>query len=97
MSIGCKRLRRSMKPRVRLILVEHVIPEGAAFDFGKWTDLQTQFRSFWTSLRISLDLAKMLVQRRARRQGAGAALLAAAEDRAWSARQHAAGARYGFG
>jgi cytochrome P450 len=25
-----------MKPTARLILVEHVIPEGAAFDLGKW-------------------------------------------------------------
>ena len=33
-------LRRSMKPTARLILIEHVVPEGAAFDVGKWTDLQ---------------------------------------------------------
>ena len=33
-------LRRSMKPTAHLILVEHVVPEGAAFNFGKWTDLQ---------------------------------------------------------
>jgi hypothetical protein len=33
-------LRRAMKPTARLILVELVIPEGAAFHFGKWTDLQ---------------------------------------------------------
>jgi hypothetical protein len=33
-------LRRAMKPTARLILVEFVIPEGAAFHFGKWTDLQ---------------------------------------------------------
>jgi len=35
-----KPLRRSLKPTVRLIVVEHVIPEGAAFYFGKWTDLK---------------------------------------------------------
>jgi len=29
-----------MKPTARLIVVEPVIPEGAAFHFGKWTDLQ---------------------------------------------------------
>ena len=33
-------LRRAMQPTARLILVELVIPEGAAFHFGKWTDLQ---------------------------------------------------------
>jgi O-methyltransferase domain/Dimerisation domain len=33
-------LRRAMKPTVRLIVVESVIPEGPAFNFGKWTDLQ---------------------------------------------------------
>ena len=33
-------LRRAMKPTARLILVEHVIPEDAAFDIGKWIDLQ---------------------------------------------------------
>ena len=33
-------LRRAMKATARLILVEHVIPEGAAFDLGKWIDLQ---------------------------------------------------------
>ena len=36
--LGC--LRRAMKPTARLILVENVIPEGASFHFGKWTDLQ---------------------------------------------------------
>ena len=29
-----------MKPTARLIVVEPVIPEGAAFHFGKWSDLQ---------------------------------------------------------
>jgi hypothetical protein len=29
-----------MKPTARLILIESVIPDGPAFDFGKWTDLQ---------------------------------------------------------
>jgi hypothetical protein len=33
-------LRRSMKPTARLIVAESVIPQGAAFDFGKWADLQ---------------------------------------------------------
>ncbi|HWZ59276.1 MAG TPA: methyltransferase [Gemmatimonadaceae bacterium] len=33
-------VRRSMKPTARLILIESVIPDGPAFDFGKWTDLQ---------------------------------------------------------
>jgi O-methyltransferase domain/Dimerisation domain len=33
-------LRRVMKPAARLIVVESVIPEGPAFNFGKWTDLQ---------------------------------------------------------
>ena len=33
-------VRGSMKPTARLIIAEHVIPAGAAFDFGKWTDLQ---------------------------------------------------------
>ena len=33
-------VRRHMKPTARLILIEHVISEGAAFDYGKWTDLQ---------------------------------------------------------
>ncbi len=33
-------LRRSMKPTARLIVVESVIPEGPAFNLGKWTDLQ---------------------------------------------------------
>ena len=33
-------LRRAMKATARLILVEHVIPEGAAFDLSKWIDLQ---------------------------------------------------------
>jgi hypothetical protein len=33
-------LRRSMKPTARLIVVESVISEGPAFNFGKWTDLQ---------------------------------------------------------
>jgi len=33
-------LRRAMKPTARLILVENVIPEGASFHFGKWTDLE---------------------------------------------------------
>jgi len=33
-------LRRAMKPTARLIVVENVIPEGASFHFGKWTDLQ---------------------------------------------------------
>ena len=33
-------LRRSMKPTASLMLVELVIPDGAAFNFGKWTDLQ---------------------------------------------------------
>ena len=32
--------RRAMKPTARLIVVEPVIPEGAEFHFGKWTDLQ---------------------------------------------------------
>jgi O-methyltransferase domain len=29
-----------MKPTARLIVIEPVIPEGPAFHFGKWTDLQ---------------------------------------------------------
>jgi hypothetical protein len=33
-------LRRAMKPSARLIVIELVIPEGPAFHFGKWTDLQ---------------------------------------------------------
>jgi hypothetical protein len=33
-------LRRAMKPTARLIVIEAVIPEGPAFNFGKWTDLQ---------------------------------------------------------
>ena len=33
-------LRRSLKPTARLILVEFVVPEGAGFDFSKWSDLQ---------------------------------------------------------
>ncbi len=33
-------LRRTMKPTARLIVIEAVIPEGPAFNFGKWTDLQ---------------------------------------------------------
>jgi hypothetical protein len=33
-------LRRSLKPTARLILVEFVVPEGAEFDFSKWSDLQ---------------------------------------------------------
>jgi hypothetical protein len=33
-------LRRAMKPTARLIVVESVIPEGPAFNFGKWSDLQ---------------------------------------------------------
>ena len=40
------------------------------------------------------DVAKMLVHRRARRQGAGAALMRAAEGAARDARQDAAGARH---
>jgi GNAT superfamily N-acetyltransferase len=41
------------------------------------------------------DIAKMLVHRRGRRQGLGAALLAAAERSALEARQNARGPRYG--
>jgi hypothetical protein len=33
-------VRQAMKPTARLILVEHVILEGATFDLGKWMDLQ---------------------------------------------------------
>ena len=33
-------LRRATKPTARLIVVESVIPEGPAFNFGKWSDLQ---------------------------------------------------------
>lgn len=33
-------VRRAMKPTARLIVIEPVIPEGPAFHFGKWTDLQ---------------------------------------------------------
>ncbi len=33
-------VRKAMKPTARLILVEFLIQEGAAFDFGKWADLQ---------------------------------------------------------
>jgi hypothetical protein len=33
-------LRRAMKSTARLIVIESVIPEGPAFHFGKWTDLQ---------------------------------------------------------
>ena len=29
-----------MKTTAHLIVIEHVVPAGAAFDFGKWTDLQ---------------------------------------------------------
>ncbi len=33
-------LRQAIKPAARLIVVELVIPEGAVFHYGKWTDLQ---------------------------------------------------------
>lgn len=33
-------VRDAMKPAARLIVVESVIPEGSAFSFGKWSDLQ---------------------------------------------------------
>jgi len=33
-------LRLALKPTARVIVVENVIPEGASFHFGKWTDLQ---------------------------------------------------------
>ena len=33
-------LRRHTNPTARLIVVESVIPEGPAFNFGKWSDLQ---------------------------------------------------------
>jgi len=33
-------LRRATNPTARLIVVESVIPEGPAFNFGKWSDLQ---------------------------------------------------------
>jgi hypothetical protein len=33
-------LRRAMKSGTRLIVIESVVPEGPAFHFGKWTDLQ---------------------------------------------------------
>jgi hypothetical protein len=33
-------LHRAMKRTARLIVIENVIPEGASFHFGKWTDLQ---------------------------------------------------------
>ena len=33
-------VRRSIKPTGRLIVIESVIPEGPAFNLGKWTDLQ---------------------------------------------------------
>jgi hypothetical protein len=33
-------LRRATNPSARLIVVESVIPEGPAFNFGKWSDLQ---------------------------------------------------------
>jgi hypothetical protein len=29
-----------MKPTARLLVAEQVIPAGAAFHFGKWSDLQ---------------------------------------------------------
>ena len=29
-----------MKPTARLVVIESVIPEGPAFNLGKWTDLQ---------------------------------------------------------
>jgi hypothetical protein len=35
-----KSLRRSMKPTAHLVLVESVLREGVAADFGKWIDLQ---------------------------------------------------------
>jgi len=57
-------LRRSLKPTARLILVEFVVPEGAEFDFSKWSDLQmlvlvggrerteTEYRSRAPGLRL---------------------------------------------
>ena len=33
-------LHQAMKPTARLIVIESVIPEGPAFNFGKWSDLQ---------------------------------------------------------
>jgi len=33
-------VRRAVKPTARLILIESIIPDGPAFTFGKWTDLQ---------------------------------------------------------
>jgi len=36
--LGC--LLRAMKSTARLIVIESVIPNGPAFHFGKWTDLQ---------------------------------------------------------
>ena len=63
--LGC--LRRAMKAAARRILVEHVIPEGAAFDLGKWIDLemlvslrgcertQTEYRALLTAAGFDLQ------------------------------------------
>jgi len=60
-------MRRAMKPTARLILIELVIPEGAAFHFGKWTDLQmlvavrgcerteTEYRALLTATGFNLQ------------------------------------------
>jgi len=59
-----------MKPTSRLILVENVIPEGASFYFGKWTDLEmlvvggrerteTEYRALLTA--AGFDLQEVVV------------------------------------
>jgi O-methyltransferase domain len=59
-----------MKPTSRLILVENVIPEGASFHFGKWTDLEmlvvggrerteTEYRALLTA--AGFDLQEVVV------------------------------------
>jgi O-methyltransferase domain len=60
-------LRRAMKPTARLIVVENIIPQGASFHFGKWTDLQmlvavrgcerteTEYRALLTAAGFNLQ------------------------------------------
>ena len=60
-------LRRATNPTARLIVVESVIREGPAFNFGKWSDLQmlvcvggrerteTEYRALLTAARFDLQ------------------------------------------
>jgi hypothetical protein len=60
-------LRRATNPTARLIVVESVIPEGPAFNFGKWSDLQMlvcvggrertemEYRALLTAARFDLQ------------------------------------------